>query len=197
MKFAIFFIAIFLRINCFAQSTEETAFKETVYKVIDAFSQQDSAGLSKLINPAIGVFHLYQGNTFLGIIHLNAVGFSIRGRFEDKLIHCKGIHATALRYTRLPGWDCDSEIWNKKGLFVDTTVTDHMLTKGATYKNKYEPGSYTKEMMKLFLDIETSGRRVVLQDKKDSTKQLVFYLTFMHNKWYLTIIDSKSSDCSV
>jgi hypothetical protein len=43
--------------------------------------------------------------------------------------------------------------------------------------------------------MEQNCRRIMVQD--DNNKELVFYLTYKNNNWYLTVIDKASSDCSV
>jgi len=195
MKFTLTLVIIILQLNCFAQSQKEAGFKKIVAEVIDGFSRQDSAALSKLSNPHIGVYHLYAGNTFLGILHLTAVSFNAPGRFADQLRDCRDIQTTGIQYTALPHWNCEKELWSKTGLFVDTTITDHMLTKGCIFKNKHEPGSYSAKYIHILNNIENNSRRVVLQD--NNGKELVFYVTCFNNKWYLTVIDKASSDCSV
>ena len=180
--------------TAFAQPTKERLFAETSKGVIDAFSNQDSSALAKFIDSKIGVYHLCRGNTFLSYIHLNTVSFSSPGRFVSQLIDCCNIHYFPLQYTALPKWLCDSEAWNKEGLFEDTTTIDHKISAGCKFKRKYQPEDVSLKTIHLFWDLELRSRRIVLQD--DQSKENVFYLTYTNNKWYLTIIDKATSDCS-
>lgn len=195
MKLLLITCLFFLPFQLFSQQTKEEQFVQTVEKVIRAFSQQDSSSLAKLVNADVAIYYLYKGNTFLNIVPLTGISFTQPGRFGKQLRDCNGIHSTVLQYTKLPKFDCDKEVWTMKGLFVDTTIIDHKITKGIDFKNKYEPGSYNQKMIKRFKSIEVDSRRIILQDGYE--KELVFYLTWIKNKWFLTIIDKASSDCSV
>jgi hypothetical protein len=91
-------------------------------------------------------------------------------------------------------WDCDKEVWSKTGLFVDTTKTNHLLSKICKDRNKYRPDNIPNKTIQYFYDLENDSRRIVLNDKNGI--ELVFYLTYLNGKWVLTIIDNVSSDCS-
>ncbi|HWB26944.1 MAG TPA: hypothetical protein VG738_15780 [Chitinophagaceae bacterium] len=193
--FLLFPLLVFSAGALFCQSKKEKLFNETVTRVIEAFSKQDSIALAGLTDPKTSVYHLYRGNTYLGIITLAAVSFTTPGRFANQLRDCKNIQPAVLEYTKLPEWNCDTEEWDKRGLFVDTTLHDHMLSEGCIFKNRYEPGSYPQKLVAFYKKIEARSRRVILQDANG--KELCFYLTLKNGRWYLTIIDKASSDCSV
>jgi hypothetical protein len=126
---------------------------------------------------------------------LDVISFSPPGRFVDQLRECSNIHLSALQYRSLPNWLCEGEVWSKNGLFVDTTKIDHMVSEGYKFKRKYQPEDVSIETINFFWQLELQSRRVILQD--DKHKELVFYLSYVDNNWYLTIIDKASSDCSI
>jgi hypothetical protein len=195
MKHAIIIILLcLLQSNCFSQPEKERLFAETVKEVIDAFSKQDSVAVTKFIDDKIGVYHLYSGNTYLNYEHLNAVSFTPPGRLVRQLNDCSNIHYSILQYKALPEWICNTEVWNKQGLFVDTTKVDHMLSEGCKFKNKYEPRSYLQKTIDFYWHLESISRRIVLQDEQK--KEIVFYLSYINKEWYLTMIDNATSICS-
>jgi len=50
------------------------------------------------------------------------------------------------------------------------------------------------ETIEKFKEIEGKSHRIVLVDNEGG--ELIFYITLINNKWYLTILDRVSSHCS-
>ena len=180
---------------CFGQTTKEQKFKTTIQEIITSFSKQDSIAISRYINKEIGVFQLDRIGVFDNYNHFQALSFSNTTYPQVLFRNPKGIKLLTLKYTSLPTWDCDKEAWSKKGLFVDTTKTDHLLSKMCKTNNKLKPDSISKKQIQFFFDLETKSRRVVLYDPNKI--ELVFYVSYLNGRWYLTIVDNVSSDCSV
>jgi hypothetical protein len=193
-RHSILFTCILLfRAASFAEPAKEQLFAETVKAVVDAFSKQDSTTLSKFTNKSIGVYVLYRGGVYENFHHYPAVSFP--PDFPRVLItEVKGIQMQPIQYTSLPTWDCDKEKWTKSGLFVDTTKTNHLLSKICTDRNKWVPDSIPAKTILQYKQLENKSRRIVLQDGND--KELVFYLSYINGRWYLIIIDKATSDCS-
>lgn len=179
---------------CFGQTTREQAFTLTVKQVVIAFSKQDSSTISKFINKKIGLYQLDRVGVFDHYNHFATLSFSDTTYPQILFRETKGIQLFSVKYTKLPTWDCDKEAWSKKGLFVDTSETDHLLSKICKDRNKDVPGSISNKTIQYFYDLENKSRRIVLFDNKT---ELVFYLSYLNGKWFLTIIDNLSSDCSV
>jgi hypothetical protein len=179
---------------CFAQTKEEK-FQSTLKEVVLAFSMQDSIKLSKFIDKKIGLYQLHRIGSFDDFTYYKTPGFS-DPKYPAVLFNdAKEINFQSLSYSFLPEWNCDSEAWSKKGLFVDTTKTNHLLSKICTDRNRLRPDSIPIKKINFFYNIETKSRRIILNDKKG--KELVFYLSYINSDWFLTIVDNVSSDCSV
>jgi hypothetical protein len=190
------FISLFLlftRIS-FGQ-TREQKFNVTVQQIIIAFSKQDSATISKYIDKKIGLYQLDRVGVFDNYNHFNTFSFSDTSYPQVLFRQSKNVTPLPLQYASLPTWDCENETWSKKGLFVDTTRTDHLLSKICKDRNKVRPDNIPNKTIQFFYDLETKSRRMVLYDNKDI--ELVFYLSYLNGKWFLTIIDNVTSDCSV
>ena len=83
----------------------------------------------------------------------------------------------------------------KKGLYVDTTKVDHTVSKIAKWRNKNYQDKIPIKTISKFNDLEVKSRRVVVANNNGN--ELIFYLSYINNKWVLTIIDKATSDCSV
>ena len=191
------FISLILLVNClcFGQTTKEKRFRIAVQQIIIAFSKQDSATISKYVNKKIGLYQLDRVGVFDQYHHFKTLSFSDTTYPQVLLRQSEKVDLLPLRYANLPTWDCEKEEWSKKGLFVDTTKIDHLLSKICKDRNKYRPDNIPNKTIQFFYDLEIKSRRMVLYD--NAGRELVFYLSYLDDNWYLTIIDNVSSDCSV
>jgi hypothetical protein len=192
LKMMIFLAAFYLSDQT---TTKEQQFKLTVQEIIDGFSKQDSIKVSAFINKRTGIYQLDRVGVFDHYNHFKTVTFS-DNRYPAILFqNSKGIKRLRLLYASLPTYDCAKETWSKRGLFVDTTKTDHLLSQICNNRNKYRPDTISVKTIQSFYKLENKSRRIVLYD--DNENELVFYLSFLSARWYLTIIDYVTSDCSV
>jgi hypothetical protein len=195
-KYSLLLIAILINTSTvFSQNEKEELFATAVKQVVEGFSKEDSTALSRLTDSTIGVYLLDYGNTYLKYEHVKTVRFSEVGKWHMLFSQAENIQLSVLQYAPLPQWIFSSESWSKTGLFVDTTQTDHMLSAGCKFKNKSEPDSYPQKTVDFFWQLESVSRRIVLQDKVG--KEIAFYLSYLHNKWHLTIVDKATSNRSV
>lgn len=178
----------------FSQTIKEQKFNTAVKDVIQAFSKQDSVLLSKYTNKENGVTLLHRIGVFDTYTNFNKISFS-NSNYPFVLFRFpKEIQSIPIRYEKLPKFDCEKE-WNKSGLFVDTTRIDHLLSRICKTRNQWVPDSIPIKKIESFVLLENRSRRVVLINR--NKEDLIFYLTYMNGKWYLTILDKVTSDCSV
>jgi hypothetical protein len=190
----IILLLLFLNNFSFEQTTKEQVFKTTVQNIVIAFSKQDSVTIAKYTISKIGLYQLDRIGVFDHYNHFKTLSFSDSTYPQVLFQQSKNIKLLSLKYSSLPTWNCDSESWSKKGLFVDTTKTDHLLSKICKYENKFRPDNIPDKTIQFFYDSENKSRRIVLYDNNGIG--LVFYLSYLNDKWYLTIVDNVSSDCS-
>jgi hypothetical protein len=189
-------ISLFLLLNsfCFVQPKEEK-FKSTIMQVVSAFANQDSVKVARYINNIIGVYQLDKVGVFDHYNHLKSVSFT-DGTYPQVLFNqSKNIKLLPLKYSALPTFNCDYGRWSKKGFFVDTTKTDHLVSQICKDRNKNVSDSIPEKTIRFFYGLENKSRRVILNVNKGV--ELVFYVSYINNQWFLTIIDYVSSDCSV
>ena len=195
MRSSIFLLSLLANSLCFGQITKEEQFKTTVQKIVAAFSKQDSASVSKYINKEIGLYQLDRVGVFDHYNHFTTVSFSDKTYPQILFTQSKNIQPLPLKYTRLPTWSCDKGAWSKKGLFVDTTRTDHLVSNICKDRNKLVPDTIPTKTIQFFYRLENKSRRLVLYDNNGI--ELIIYLSFLNGKWFLTIVDNVTSDCSV
>ena len=125
--------------------------------------------------------------------HFSTIGFSDTTYpnfpFYDK------VKFSAIKYASLPSYDCGTEKWTRKGLYVDTTKIDHKLSKILKWNNENFGDKIPAKTISQFESLEAKSRRVVIAE--DNGNELIIYLTYERNKWMLTIIDKATCDCSV
>ncbi len=176
-----------------AQINKEADFKETVFEVIKAFSEQDSIQLQKLIDKDIKVFVVHRMGVFDTFYTTSSIHFS--QKYPEVLFtFSKEIPTKAnIRTGSLPTFSCETEKWIKNGLYVNPNKKDYILSKIAKDTNQYNEGNYTAKDIAYYQDVEKMSRRVVYVTKEQS---LVFYLSYSKQKWVLTILDFVTNDCS-
>lgn len=189
--FLIIITTFFWATHSIGQSSKEQDFVWTLKKVVTALSKRDSVTLSRYIDKKNGVYILNRIGVFDSYEHLATLGFSDttypNAPFYDN------VKLTTLKYSKLPTFDCEK--WTKTGTFVDTTRTDHLLSKIAKDKNKELKGKVSTKTINEFYNLENKSRRIVIAD--NNWNELIIYLSFINNKWVLTIIDKATCDCSV
>ena len=175
----------------FGQSSKEQNFVSTLKIVVTALNKRDSVTLSKFIDKKNGVYILYK----IGIVdiykHFSTLGFS--DTTYPNVPFYDNVKLTTLKYSKLPTFDCEKG--TKIGTFVDTTRTDHLLSKIAKGLNKEIKGTVSINKINEFYNLENISRRIVIAN--NNSNELIIYLSFINNKWVLTVIDKATCDCSV
>ncbi|WP_177762176.1 hypothetical protein [Flavobacterium sp. I3-2] len=59
----------------------------------------------------------------------------------------------------------------------------------AKHENEFLDANWTPEHFKLFNKIEDNGYRIIAYNRSDIDSIFIFHLTWLNNKWYLTVID--------
>ena len=174
------FLLQLINVFCFGQTTKEQEFATTVRQIVTAFPKQDSATVAKYIDKKVGLYQLDRIGVFDHYNHFESVSFSDTTYPQVLFRQSKDVQLLSLKYATLPTWDCDKEVWNKTGLFVDTTKTNHLLSKICKDRNKYRPENIPNKTIQYFYDLENKSRRIVLYDKNGI--EIVFYLSYLKGK---------------
>jgi len=190
-----FIVLLALPYFLFAQDKKkEAAFKKTCYAITEAFAKKNAAAINKYVDPKTGVYVITRPGAIDAICHdtrLNVKNTLPYYPYKDTL----KVRKYPLKYAVSPRYDCGEEKWDKKGFIADTSTKHHRLTELMDFLSKNEMGVYPAEELKKAEELEGRSRKVVFTElaKKHG---LVFYLTYINKKWYLTLIDTVASDCS-
>ncbi len=192
-RFVLICITGALSLPASAQVARENSFRNTLNDVVRKLAARDSAGLSKYIDQKTGVYILNKIGVQPWYHRFPAIGF--KDSVYPKAPYYDGIKTTTLIYSRVPDFDCTTHKWSKTGTFVDTSNIDHLLTMTALEMKRNGHGSLSQEELTTMTTLESISRRVVISAA--GGKDLVIYLSYINNKWLLTIIDKLTADCSV
>ncbi len=172
------------------QASKNQEFSRALTKIVTALASRDSAGLSNYIDKNTGVYIINRPGVTDSYKHYTTLGFT--DTTYPNVPFYDDVKLTPLRYEKLPEYDC--EIWTKTGTFVDTTHTDHLLSETAKYLKKEVDEHIPESTIDGFYELENKSRRVVIAD--NDGKELIIYLSYINEKWVLTIIDKVTADCS-
>lgn len=180
-------------ISACAPDAVDDSFESTVVKVIEAFRAQDDSTLNTLISPEAGLTIIYRMGVFDQYDRTDAIDFErpIPAYFPYPSLT---LLADTLIYETLPEFDCGTLAWNKTGLFADTTQQDNKLSQTALNLVTYRGDSIPQTEIQQFQQLETHSRRIVWAN--DTDNELIFNLTRIGDRWYLTLIDRVTTDCS-
>ena len=154
-----------------------------------AFKEKDASTINSLIPKDKGLIVLFKPGT------MNKYGKTDQIDFEKPLPeYLPNYHFVTdykIKFESLPVYDCEALKWSKYGLYCYSVNIDSLLSGIAVNLNKFGGDSIPESELKNFVDLEKNSRRIVLSEKGE----LVFYLTLINDKWYLTILDTVTSDC--
>lgn len=189
--FLIIITLLFSTTVSFGQLSKEEDFAKTLRLVVTALSRRDSVTLARYTDKRFGIYILNRVGVYDTYDHFSTLSFGNtaypNAPFYDK------VRLTPLKYSKLPTFDCEK--WTKTGTFVDTTKTDHLLSQIATRQNKDSLKKISKKQITEFYSLENKSRRIIIA--ANNWNELIIYLSFINNKWVLTIIDKATCDCSV
>ena len=163
-----------------------------INELIKAFDSEDSDKINQYIHPDYGLTTLHRR----GIMdeYKRTERFDFNTPVPEYMPYFSFKTDFKIKYQDLPIFDCNTEKWSKIGLYCDTTKIDNLLSKTALNLNAYNDYNIPVKTIDRFKDMENKSRRIVLVDEVGG--ELIFYITFINKKWYLTILDRVSSDCS-
>jgi len=176
----------------------EQQFINTCKKIGQALISKDLKTLNSYVNKNTGAYVLYGLGAYGGCLHLTKIVsdtslFSLneyydsipfktdRLKFENKPIYftCSGDDENK------------SYQWNKEGSFIDISNKHKPISHLMHFWSQSDLGFELSTSEKIRIkNIEKNMRKVVC-----TAADTIFYMSFINNKWYLTIIDQLETDC--
>lgn len=177
----------------FSQTTKKSSFEKTVKDITTAIKQKNNKALKKYIDPKAGLYLLYRNGVFDQYMHLKTFDLTNKG-FPEAALSYNGSGGKPVRYARMPDYSCDNDKWTKNGTFADTSGKLHQLSETAKNLVKYEVQEVSRKEIKALEAFEKGNWKVIVADKNGQS--CIFYLMYKNNRWYLSIIDTVTTDCS-
>lgn len=166
--------------------------EKTIIKVVKAFKEKDTTTLNSLILKEKGLIVLFRRGVFDEYTKTSKIDFD--SPVPEYLPYFDFFTDYELKFDILPTYDCDLFEWNKHGIYCDTLHINKLLSTTAINLKEDREDNIPESEIYSFKELEKKSKRIVLSDS--SGGELVFYLTLIDDKWYLTIIDRLTSDCS-
>ncbi len=166
--------------------------ENSILNVVKSFKDKDEVTLNTFISKEHGLITLYRIGVFDQYERTETVDFE--NPVPSYLPYFEFTKDFKIQFEPLPTIDCGSMEWSKTGMFCDTTKTNHLLSNVAKNLRDFNYDPISDQDIDAFIALENKSHRVVLCDNEGG--ELIFYLTLIREKWYLTIIDRVTSDCS-
>jgi hypothetical protein len=177
----------------------EQQFMNTCKKIAQALINKDLETVNLYVNPSIGVYAIYMPGANPGYLHLsevvaNAMSFSLEAAYRGSTFPKN----STMKFDNHIKFDC-SNGWNKKGSFIDVSNKHKPLSEIDLFwekdakDNNYESTKNSNADSVGINKIEKKLRKVIFTNV--GCCGMVFYMSFINNKWYLTIIDQAETNC--
>jgi len=168
-----------------------------IYEIVFALENKDLNLLNKYIHPTFGYYDVFKIDGNQAIVHKKTINNFVYEGLEE-LNHViyereDDINFRAIKIAN-PKFDCSYEDdkfygWNDSGLFINADVQNY-LTEHMTDFNKTNVDFYKKEDFYKAKIVEKTSYKVVL------TPYIIFYITKLEDKFYITLFDRAFTDCS-
>ncbi|MCX8581602.1 hypothetical protein J3U18_07850 [Gilliamella sp. B3482] len=191
-------------------------FDATVYQLIDLFNKKNFKGINQYINKDIGLFIVYNASTSPTMRRIEQFKFNDKGVenkipswVEDELLGVTISGNPKIQYEQYPPFDPCSEKVNKLGLYANPKEKNIEALKIALDYYHWELKHYQFEKRPIWEKYQSIADKIASKTVKvvyienfpdtlpdDEKNIFIFYLTQLDNKWYLTILDFYTMDCS-
>ena len=172
--------------------------KVFIKKVAKAFALKDINKINtEFINQKVGIYNLIKVDGITSFTHQNLIYNVIDSQNEELSDLISFVPKDTENFVIIEQdvvFNCSPNDdayygWNGEGLYV-SDKTNNYLSKMMHDINKYQNNKYNEEDLKIAKFIENSSYKVVL------TPDLVFYVNKIDEKWYITLFDRITTDCS-
>lgn len=192
-KFLLYCLFMGIAAKGFSQTPKRASFETAVKNIVTAVKQKNNAAFKKYVEAKTGFYLLYRNGVFDQYTLLKNINLSGTG-FPEAAVQYSGKTGISLRYGHMPAYTCDTDKWSKTGAFADTSGKLHQLSQTARDRVKYEVEEIPEKKIKALEVFEKGNWKVIVADKNGQS--FIFYLMYKNNRWYISIIDTVTTDCS-
>lgn len=191
-------------------------FNATVYQLIDLFNKKNFKEINQYINKDIGLFIVYNASTSPTMRRIEQFKSNnkitentIPSWVDDELLGFSISGNPKIQYEQYPTFDPCSEKVTKLGLYANSKEKNIEALKIALDYYHWELKHYQFEKNPVWEEYQAIAEKIAPKTVKvvyienfpgiipNHEKNIfIFYLTQLDNKWYLTILDFYTMDCS-
>ncbi|AKK73481.1 hypothetical protein [Chryseobacterium gallinarum] len=210
------FLTSILFSGCGSLHGQNKVIEQFVKKVVETYNQKDSEKFNRLINKNTGLIlitTLGPNNSWSKVQKIcldkkcleKGMAESVGNPYQLFLEEYKtgNLNLNKVEFSEQSYFECDKI--TKQGIFIASENKFHTLSESVSLFIKHfqdiigeKPDQKKKSELEKdraeFKKIEFKSRRVTVNSKAGT---FIFYMTYINGKWYLTIIDFASVDCSV
>ena len=176
-------------------SQPSTSLDQTARDIVYYFQENDLESLNNYLHPETGIYLIYRIGVPDIYDHAKKLEKYFIPYFEHpyKTPNANQLSPYYLESNDSISYSCEYERWNKRGFFrstgSDSLLSETMTMMALAYEQQVDPKTLYKAK-----EIESRSVRII--HTPTGPDGLIFYLTRFGNKWYLTIIDRVTTDCS-
>ena len=186
-------------------------FDATVYQLIDLFNKKNFKEINQYINKDIGLFIVYNASTSPTMRRIEQFesNNTIPSWVDDELLGFSISGNPKIQYEQYPTFDPCSEKVTKLGLYANSKEKNIEALKIALDYYHWELKHYQFEKNPVWEEYQAIADIIAPKTVKvvyienfsgiipNHEKNIfIFYLTQLDNKWYLSILDFYTMDCS-
>ncbi|MCX8575200.1 MULTISPECIES: hypothetical protein [unclassified Gilliamella] len=191
-------------------------FDATVYQLIDLFNKKNFKEINQYIDKDIGLFIVYNASTSPTMRRIEQFKSNnkitentIPSWVDDELLGFSISGNPKIQYEQYPTFDPCSEKVTKLGLYANSKEKNIEALKIALDYYHWELKHYQFEKNPVWEEYQAIADKIAPKTVKvvyienfpgiipNHEKNIfIFYLTRLDNKWYLTILDFYTMDCS-
>jgi|GEM_PF-2237534 len=177
-----------------AQDQKEADFKKTCDALLQSMAKKKLSGVNSLVNPAYGVYVLHRQGVFDQFQNLTKLGSDVYFSIDYFDITAADLKKYSLKYGKLPSYDCDESVWSKRGFTADSAKKYKPVSEVVASQLKYNEIKTSRKEKATIKFMEQFSRKVIFTGSKGDG--IIFFLMYTNGKWWLSIIDRVTTDCS-
>lgn len=173
----------------------EAEFKKMCSEIVNAFAKKNVQAINKYLEPSIGIYVIARPgamDVFTNYKKLDTKNpLLMKYPYKDTSM----VKKHTVNYGTAPKFNCGSMKWDKEGFFADSSTKYIRISDIMYFRTRYENAKYSNEDVAK-KDLAEKQMRKVVFTQIAKHHGLVFYMSFLKGKWYLTVVDTTEASCA-
>lgn len=196
LKILLFFIASSLAFHgsVAAQDQKEKDFKRACSDLLKSVSKKQLAGLNSFVHPTYGVYVLFRTGAMDEYKNFKNLDGDRPFIFDEHPVTAADLKKYSMQYGKSPSYDCGDAVWKKRGYIADSSKIYKPVSDIVAFRLKYEKEKISKKDNEAIKFVEQNSRKIVFTGSKGDG--VIFFMSYINGKWWLSVIDTVTTDCS-